>query len=151
MQHAFTATFDVFDRRIGITADGVQTWTVYDGQNAWTDFNSSGAVSARYLFGERTDELLARWRPADGLAWALADKQGSIREWIDGGGAVVASRTFDAFGRILASSGAVDRFAYQGREWESSVGSFHATGPAGPDGRGYESLQIRVQHPDDVS
>ena len=124
---------------------------VFAAEHAWADYEVNGAVSARHLFGDRTDELLPRWRSVNGLAWALADKQGSIREWIDGSGTVVASRTFDAFGRILASSGVVDRFAYQGREWESSVGSFPAAGPAGPDGRGYESLQIRVQHPDDVS
>ena len=58
--------------------------TVYDGEHVWADYSANGAASARYLFGDRTDELLARWRPVHGLAWALADKQGSIREWIDG-------------------------------------------------------------------
>ena len=77
-------TYDVYDRLIVRSVNGVVSSTVYDGEHAWADYAANGAVSARYLFGDRTDELLARWRSANGLAWPLADKQGSIPEWIDG-------------------------------------------------------------------
>ena len=39
-------------------------------------------------------------------------------------GAVVGTRSYDAFGRILGESGAVDRFAFQGREWDAGAGLY---------------------------
>jgi YD repeat-containing protein len=69
-------TYDVFDRRIAKTVDAdgagpqtaVTTYTVYDGEHAWADFDESGAVTSRYLFGDRMDEIIARWTPSDGTA-----------------------------------------------------------------------------------
>ena len=51
-------TYDVFDRRIAVTVNGVTTDTVYDGDNAWADYDASGHVLARYLFAG-TDAILA--------------------------------------------------------------------------------------------
>ena len=53
-------TYDVFDRLIARTVDsdgaGAQaaetSYTVYDGDHAWADFDDTGAVTARYLFGD---------------------------------------------------------------------------------------------------
>ncbi len=118
------STYDVFDRLIVRTAGGVATATVYDGVNPWADAAAGGAVTARYLYGDGADEVLARWTPAGGQAWSLADKQGTVRDLIDAAGAVVGTRSYDAFGRILAESGAVDRFAFQGREWDAGAGLY---------------------------
>lgn len=41
---------------------------------------------ARYLFGDRTDEILARWRSGEGTAWYLADHIGTIRDLVDAAG-----------------------------------------------------------------
>ncbi len=68
--------------------------------------------------------MLARWTPAGGQAWSLADKQGTVRDVTDAAGAVVGTRSYDAFGRILAESGVVDRFAFQGREWDAGAGLY---------------------------
>jgi RHS repeat-associated protein len=113
-------TYDVYDRLILRSVNGVSLATVYDGANPWADA-VGGSISARYLYGDGADEILARWRSADGTAWYLADKQGTIRDLLDNSGSVVARRDFDSFGRILSSTGSVDRFAFQGREWEASV------------------------------
>jgi RHS repeat-associated protein len=113
-------TYDVYDRVIVRSVNGVSLATVYDGANPWADA-VAGSITARYLYGDGADEILARWRSADGTAWYLADKQGTIRDLVDNSGSVVARRDFDSFGRILSSTGSVDRFAFQGREWEASV------------------------------
>jgi YD repeat-containing protein len=71
-------TYDVFDRRIGKTVDldgagplAAQTIRfVYDGEHVWADFDGSGNLVARYLFGDQTDEILARFRPDQGTAWS---------------------------------------------------------------------------------
>jgi len=39
----------------------VATYTVYNGENPWADFNAAGAVTARYLAGPGIDQLLARY------------------------------------------------------------------------------------------
>ena len=46
-----TYVYDALDRRIGIDDSGTQTWTVYDGTNPYADFNGSGTLQVRYLFG----------------------------------------------------------------------------------------------------
>ncbi len=116
--------YDVFDRVIARDVNGQRLVTVYNGMNPWADYNGSGAVAARYLYGNRADEILARWRPTDGQAWYLADKQGSIRDIVNASGAVIGHLDYDGFGKILTSAGAVDRFAFQGREWEAAVGQY---------------------------
>ena len=51
--------------------------------DAWADFDASQDVLARYLFGERIDEIIARWTPAGGTAWYLTDHLGIIRDIVD--------------------------------------------------------------------
>jgi hypothetical protein len=61
----------------------VVTRFVYDGGHVWADYNSSGVVLARYVYGDRTDELLARYQPASGTAWYLTDNLGTVRDLVD--------------------------------------------------------------------
>ena len=72
--------FDVFGRRIAVIndADGagpgeaVRTNIVYDGDNAWADYNEAGEAIARYLFGDGIDSNIARWRAGEGTGWYLS-------------------------------------------------------------------------------
>jgi choice-of-anchor A domain-containing protein/RHS repeat-associated protein len=127
VEHASTYTYDAFDRRIGVTSDGVQTWTVYDGQMAWADFDSAGAVTARYLAGIREDELWARWRPADGTAWYLQDRMFSVRDITNADGVVIDHIEYDQFGLVLSETNPAfgDRFKYTGREYDAATGLYH--------------------------
>ncbi|MGL6095834.1 MAG: RHS repeat domain-containing protein, partial [Fimbriiglobus sp.] len=126
-EHAYTATFDVFDRRIGFAADGAVTWTVYDGETAWADFDAAGGVVARYLPGIHDDELWARWRPADGTGWYLQDRMFSVRDVTDADGVVVNHTEYDGFGAVVSETdpAAGDRFKYTGREYDTSTGLYH--------------------------
>src|SRR2546426_10744385 len=66
-------TYDIFNRRIGkSTLSGGQTWTVYDGQNPYADFSSSGGLTNRYLYGRATDELFAKFDGTN-TTWYLED------------------------------------------------------------------------------
>ena len=64
-------TCDVFDRRIAKTADldgtgpALLTTTtfLYDGDHVWADGDGAGNITARYLYGDGIDELLARTNP----------------------------------------------------------------------------------------
>lgn len=58
---------------------------------AWADYDASGTPIARYSFGDRTDEILARWRPGEGTAWYLADHIGTIRDLVNAAAAEAVS------------------------------------------------------------
>lgn len=53
-------TYDVMDRLIVRSSNGVNQSTVYDGSHVWADFAGDGQVESRYLFRSEVDELAAR-------------------------------------------------------------------------------------------
>jgi RHS repeat-associated protein len=130
-----TYRYDALDRRIGKTVDtdgagpqsAVTLHTVYDGEHAWADFEGAGAVSARYLFGDRMDEIVARWQPTIGTAWYLTDHLGTIHDLTDAAGVLSNSVTYDSFGLILAQTNLTfsDRFTFTGREFDTETGLYY--------------------------
>jgi len=125
----------VFDLRIAKSVDSngegasaaVVTRFVYDGDHVWADYNSSGVVLARYLYGDRTDELLARYQPVNGTAWYLTDNLGTVRDLVDESGDLLNHIDYDSFGQITAQSNATagDRFTYTGREFDSEIDLYY--------------------------
>ncbi len=117
-------TYDVRGRRIGITTNGQTIHTAYLGDNAWADYSAGGAVAARYLFGDRIDENLARWLPAAGTAWYLTDHLGTVRDLVNAVGAVVDHIDYGGFGNILsqANAGVGDRYGFTGRDEDAATG-----------------------------
>jgi RHS repeat-associated protein len=121
-------TYDVENRRIAKnTLNGGQSWTAYDGVNAYADFNSSGSLTYRYLFGNAIDFLIGRLDTSGNAMWYLTDKLGSVRENVDGSGNVLDSITYDSYGNILSESNSSngDRFKYTSREWDSEIGQYY--------------------------
>src|SRR5262249_21760757 len=123
-----TYVYDMFGRRIAkaVSADGVQlpvrTTFVYDRENTWADFDASGNVAGRYLYGDGSDDILARYVPGQGLGWYLTDDQGSVRDIANAAGtALLDHLDYDSFGNIVAQSNpaAGDRFAFTGREFDA--------------------------------
>jgi hypothetical protein len=76
-------------------AKGAQVGT--ENADVWGDFTSGGALTTRYLRGDKIDELIAR---IDGSTpyWYLTDHQGSTRKIVDGAGAVRDTIVYDAYG-----------------------------------------------------
>jgi RHS repeat-associated protein len=120
-------TYDMFDRRIAKVVDGHATNFVYDGEHMWADFDQAGNVMARYLFGDDTDELLARHRPGEGTAWYLTDKLGTVRDIINAAGLPIDQIAYDSFGNVLSESNpaAGDRYKFTGRELDAESGLYY--------------------------
>jgi YD repeat-containing protein len=126
-------TYDALDRRIGIKENGAQSWTVYDGINPYADFNSSGTLTQRYLFGPGAingavvDELLARTSSGGSTAWYLPDKLGSIRDIVDNSGNALDHVVYDSFGTIVTETNAAngDRFKFAEMEWDPAIGQHY--------------------------
>ena len=118
-----TYVYDALNRRIGIDDNGSQTWTVYDGTNAYADFNGSGTLKERYLYGPAVDELLARTSSGGDTAWYISDKDGSVQVIYDASAGVVDTIIYDSFGQVVTETGASsgDRFKYAGMEYDSAI------------------------------
>ncbi|MEL6108015.1 MAG: RHS repeat-associated core domain-containing protein, partial [Planctomycetota bacterium] len=119
-------TYDVLNRRIAQTKNGETLHTVYNADNAWADFGDDGSVVTRYLFGERVDQVLARFEPNEGITWHLTDTQGSVRELVDAAGNPIFQISYDTFG--IASTMSLEstgRYLYAGREYDQDVGLYY--------------------------
>ena len=82
--------------------DGTQTWTLYDGGNPVMDFNSSGSLTMRYLWGPMG--IVARQTSGGTVSWYLADALGSVRDLVNNSGAIIDHIDFSAFGTVLDQS-----------------------------------------------
>lgn len=110
--------FDVFGRRIAIINSAVRSNIVYDGDNAWADYNEAHEAITRYLFGDSIDSNIARWRLGEGTAWYIMDHLGTVRAVADATGLFVNQTKYDSFGQVLTETNSLfgDRFKFTGRE-----------------------------------
>jgi RHS repeat-associated protein len=129
-----TYTYDALNRRIGTDVDDdgsgphspVQTWFVYDGQKSYGDFNGSGAVQRRYLYGPAVDEILARTDSGGTSAWYLTNRLGSVGDIANTSGSVIDHVTYDSYGRVTSETNATngDRFKFDGMQNDTSTGLY---------------------------
>jgi hypothetical protein len=67
--------------------NGTQTWTLYDSGNPIMDFNSSGSLTMRYVWGPTG--IVARQTSGDTVSWYLADALRTGRDLINNSGAII--------------------------------------------------------------
>jgi RHS repeat-associated protein len=123
-----TYTYDVFGQRIQQDQwqTGVGTPTLrfaWSGNQIWADMDSMNTLVTRYLYGDNTDQLLAREASAT-AAWTLADRLGSVRDVINSAGTVLDHIDYSGFGVIKSETSSANRgrFAWTGREYDSLTG-----------------------------
>src|SRR5439155_648074 len=121
--------YDVFgDRLQKSVAPGVGpavlTHFAYDAGNAWADLDSNNQLLTRRLYTDATDALFARIAADGTAAWYLTDRLGSVRDLVDGSGAVQDHLNYDGFGNVLSESHPSfgDRYQWTGREFDSETG-----------------------------
>ena len=97
-----TFTYDALDNRIGMDENSTQVWTLYDQGNSVMDFNSSGSLTMRYLWGPTG--IVARQTSGGTVSWYLADQLGTVRDLLNNSGAIIDHVDFSAFGTVLDES-----------------------------------------------
>jgi RHS repeat-associated protein len=97
-----TYMYDALDNRIGMDENSTQTWTLYDSGKPIMDFNSSGSLTMRYLWGPTG--IVARQTSGGTVSWYLADHLGTVRDLINNSGAIIDHVDFSAFGTVLDES-----------------------------------------------
>ena len=102
--------YDALDNRIGMDENGTQTWTLYDGGTPIMDFNGSGSLTMRYLWGPTG--IVARQTSGGTVSWYLADQLGTVRDLINNSGAIIDHVDFSEFGTVIAETSPTsgDRF-----------------------------------------
>lgn len=122
---AVTFKYDPLGRRIQKSTSAATTNYVYDGANILEEVDGSGNVLARYTQGGGVDEPLAMLR-AGMTSFYEADGLGSITSLSNSTGTVAATYTYDSFGNLAASSGAITNpFRYTSREFDVETASYN--------------------------
>lgn len=109
---------------------------LYDGTNLVAEYNSTGTVQRRYVFGPNQDEPLV-WYEGSGTSskrWLSADRQGSIVQVTDGAGATLATNTYDEYGIPANTHDAngnitgysnLGRFQYTAQQWVPELAMYY--------------------------
>lgn len=118
-------TYDPFGRRIQKAGPLGTTNFVYDGANIVGEYDSAGALLAKYTQGAGIDDPLAMSRGGT-TAYYSADGLGSVTSLEDGTGSVVAAYTYDSFGNLTSSEPTLmNSFRYTGREWDQETNLYY--------------------------
>ena len=101
--------YDLLGRRIS-RKSGTSTTYVYDGPHIVAEYNSSGSLARKYIYGPGIDNPIAMVRRisnTDYWYYYYTDALGSVRLITNAAGAVVESYTYDPYGqpRVMWSAG----------------------------------------------
>jgi RHS repeat-associated protein len=125
-------TYDGKGQRTKLSYSGVITNYLWDEQTVYGDVvaetNSSGAVQTSYLIGGSCcfslKELISQ-KKGSVTGYFLHDGQGSVRGLIDSTGTNTDKYTFNAYGELTNSSGAIDNsYRYTGQQFDALTGLY---------------------------
>ncbi|NJL56158.1 RHS repeat-associated core domain-containing protein [bacterium] len=121
----------VVDTNLADASEGKATYFVYERDNVILDFVDTDGITGieavqleqRYLHGSRADEVLSQENALGEVNWHLSDHLGSIRDLVDGSGALVNHFVFDSFGNLVEqdNSAIQTRYLYTGREFDKET------------------------------
>jgi len=97
----------------------------YDGQQRVGEYNSSGTLLRRYVFGPGDDEPLV-WYEGSGTTdrrWLHADERGSVIAVTDASGASIGTNTYDEYG--VPGAGNIGKFQYTGQAYLPTLGLYY--------------------------
>jgi RHS repeat-associated protein len=119
-----TFRYDPFGRRIQKSGPLGTTNFLYDGMNVIEEADNGGNVLARYMHGAVIDEDLSMLRNGT-TSYYHADGLGSITSLSSAAGAIANTYTYDAFGKLTASTGTLTNpFQFTGREFDQETGIY---------------------------
>jgi RHS repeat-associated protein len=130
----YTLAYDALGRCVKRTLNSITTYYVYDGEKPVLEYNSSGAIVGRNLYGKAIDEILLRVDVINN--WTLyfqQDHEGSVTHLTSSTGTVIEKYKYDAFGAptIYNASGMQiststynNRFLFTGREYAPTFGFY---------------------------
>lgn len=117
--------YDPLGRRIQKSSASGTTNYAYDGADMAEEVDAAGSAIARYAMGPGIDQPLAMLRGGV-TSYYQADGLGSITSLTDASGSVAGTYTYDTFGKLVTSSGALTNpLRYTGREFDAETGLYY--------------------------
>ena len=125
--------YDGFGRRTVKESGGAKTLYVYDGDQVIAEYNQSGSLLRKFVYGTGIDEPLVM-ETAGKRYFYHADGLGSIRELSGTDGAVAERYEYDVFGKLhiedgngntLAASDAGNPYYFTGRRHDRETGLYY--------------------------
>jgi RHS repeat-associated protein len=120
-------------RSLNVGQGNVYTYYIYDGEKPVVEYNSTGAIAAKNLYGKGIDEILMRTGIDPVVNGGLPfyyqhNHEGSVTHLTNAAGAVIESYKYDAFGAPTMYNGATqvdystynNRFLFTGREYAAA-------------------------------
>jgi RHS repeat-associated protein len=142
-----TYRYDPLDRRIAATEDGRTVHFFYDGRNPVLVLRDDGSLVSRRLYAREMDQVHAD-EAGGATRWFLTDHVGTVRDLVGDDGAVLQHYVYDSFGDVLAASASdvendlrftarefsevTGFYHYRARNYDPSLGRFHARDPEDP-------------------
>ncbi|OPZ27781.1 MAG: tRNA(Glu)-specific nuclease WapA precursor [Lentisphaerae bacterium ADurb.BinA184] len=85
------------------------------------------ALDRWYLHGLEVDQVLAQEDAAGAVYWHLADREGSVRDLLDGAGALADHTLMTAFGQVVSRTAPAiaNRYYFTGRELDAETGLYY--------------------------
>lgn len=117
-------SYDPLMRLYGATGSATEFYA-YDGTDRIAEYNGSGTMLRRYVFGPGTDEPLV-WYEGSGTSdrrWLHADERGSIVAVTNGSGASIGTNSYDEYG--VPGAGNIGKFQYTGQAWLPDLGLYY--------------------------
>ena len=113
--------YDGLGRRIEKVANGQTRRYIHDGEDILLEYDGNNVLQARYTHGPGIDEPIAVTKDATTFFYHQ-DGLGSVTDLTDSVEATAKSYSYDAYGNILDSPGAVDQpYTYAGRELDQET------------------------------
>jgi len=120
-----TLGYDPALRLYQVTAGASTTRFAYDGLDQIAEFNASGGLLRRHVFGPNTDEPLV-WYEGSGTTdrrFLSADERGSVIAVSDAGGNLLTTNSYDEYG--IPGTANAGRFQFTGQAWLPELGMYH--------------------------
>jgi len=150
-------TYDPLGRRIQKSVNGQATSYIYDGDQIIAEYNGSGVLTKKFIYGPGIDEPICLKVIASGseaIYYYHFDGLGSVTELTNSSGQVIEYYTYDIFGSVIIKDGngnvlsqsAVGNpyyftarqldpetglYYYRARYYSSLIGRFLQTDPVG--------------------
>jgi RHS repeat-associated protein len=165
--------YDALGRCVKRTLNGLTTYYIYDGEKPILEYNPSGAIIGRNVYGKGIDEILMRTAGSQ-TYYFQDDHEGSVTHLTSAAGAVIEKYKYDAFGAVtmyngsgaqIATSAYGNRFLFTGREYASTfsfyeyraraynttLGRFMSEDPRGFDAGDYNLFRYCHNDPLDLA
>jgi RHS repeat-associated protein len=119
--------YDYLGRRVSKTVSSNTTKFCYDGDQIIAEYNGSGTLLRKYIYGPGIDEPICMINVNGGETkyYYHFDGLGSVVALSDSSGAVIESYRYNAFGQPSATSSIGNRFMFTGREYDTETGLYY--------------------------